>query len=216
MLFDVGMTLIHVNGDVLSGCFAEEGAQVDPSDAVAALVLAAEARHLDYPRGADGDGRVARHLGFLLNVVPSRAEAAFARALCHPELYSVLDPGAHATLAELKERGVCLAAVANADGRLEQELGAFDLARYFDVLVDSQMLGVEKPDARIFDCAAERLGVPLQHSWYVGDGLVNDVLGACGAGIGRAILYDRPRVRATYRGVTRITELTQLTELLCP
>ena len=44
--------------------------------------------------------------------------------------------------------------------------------------------GVHKPDPRLFEITAERLGVKPQECIYVGDHPVNDIQGALSAGMG--------------------------------
>jgi HAD superfamily hydrolase (TIGR01509 family) len=211
VLFDVGMTLIHINGNVIVDCLAEAGIDgVDPADAVNAILLAAEARYLPLPRNASGDEKVAAHMACLLGVEPSPAITAFEQATRRGDLYSELDPGAHPTLSALRDEGVALAAVANAEGRLIEELAEFDLNHYFEVFIDSRILGLEKPDPRVYRAASDSLGVPLPDCWFVGDGLVNDVLGAQAAGVSRGILYDRRSLRTVLPGIWRINTLPEL------
>jgi putative hydrolase of the HAD superfamily len=59
----------------------------------------------------------------------------------------------------------------------------------FDVILDSQVEGVEKPDPRLFRLALERLGEPAEAALHVGDFYNVDVVGARAAGI-RPILVD--------------------------
>ena len=49
--------------------------------------------------------------------------------------------------------------------------------------MDSAVVGVEKPDARIFDSALSALGLPADQVGYVGDTLAFDVRGARAAGL---------------------------------
>ena len=50
-------------------------------------------------------------------------------------------------------------------------------------VIDSRVVGVEKPDARIFQLALDALGVEASRSVYVGDTVKFDVRGAEGAGL---------------------------------
>jgi HAD superfamily hydrolase (TIGR01549 family) len=212
VLFDAGMTLIHPSGQILVDELRAEGLEVPggPRGAVAALVMAAEARHLPLPAGEDGTWRVATTWAMLLGLEAGRGARGCARALARPDLYDDLDPGTVPTLRGLRERGTVLGVISNSAGTVADDLAAFGLLDYLDVVVDSTVVGVEKPDRRIFEVALERLGLPGEDCWYVGDGLVNDVLGAQAAGLGRAVLYDRFESYAHLPGVPRITTLTQL------
>jgi putative hydrolase of the HAD superfamily len=51
------------------------------------------------------------------------------------------------------------------------------------VVVDSAVVGIEKPDPRIFAFALQVLDVPAERTLYVGDTVRNDVLGARAAGL---------------------------------
>jgi FMN phosphatase YigB (HAD superfamily) len=63
------------------------------------------------------------------------------------------------------------------------------LAQYFDVLIDSKLVGFEKPDPRIFQPALAGLGVAPEEALYVGDLYEVDVIGARRAGMA-AVLLD--------------------------
>jgi FMN phosphatase YigB (HAD superfamily) len=81
--------------------------------------------------------------------------------------------------------------VSNSDGRVAQALDAAGLRHYFDVVIDSALVGLEKPDPGIFRAALEALAVAPEEALYVGDLYEVDVLGAQAAGI-RAILFAPP------------------------
>jgi putative hydrolase of the HAD superfamily len=51
------------------------------------------------------------------------------------------------------------------------------------VVVDSAVVGIEKPDPRIFSFALQVIDVPAERTLYVGDTVRNDVLGARAAGL---------------------------------
>jgi putative hydrolase of the HAD superfamily len=78
--------------------------------------------------------------------------------------------------------------VSNSDGRVAEALEAAGLRGYFDVVVDSALVGVEKPDPAIFRAALEVLEVPPAEALYLGDLYDVDVLGAKAAGIPAVLL----------------------------
>jgi HAD superfamily hydrolase (TIGR01509 family) len=92
-------------------------------------------------------------------------------------------------LNELKELGYILGVVSNSDGRIESAFEQAGLWSYFDFFIDSFLVGVEKPDPRIFRLAIERAGVDASEAAYVGDLYPVDVVGARSAGL-VPILYD--------------------------
>jgi putative hydrolase of the HAD superfamily len=100
---------------------------------------------------------------------------------------SVAERSAEA-LERLRQAGLKLGVVSNSDGRVEQALDAAGLRPYFDVIIDSALVGVEKPDPRIFHAALDALGVSADETLYVGDLYEVDVLGARAAGVEAVLL----------------------------
>jgi HAD superfamily hydrolase (TIGR01509 family) len=85
--------------------------------------------------------------------------------------------------------GLQLVVVSNADGTVEQLLEKQQFRSYFDVVIDSHNVGVEKPDPRIFQIALERSGATREQTLHVGDMYNFDVVGARSAGV-HALLLD--------------------------
>lgn len=115
-------------------------------------------------------------------------------------------------LEELKRLGFKLAVVSNADGRVERALHASGIGRFFATIIDSHVVGVEKPDARIFHLALEACGSTAAQSVYVGDIYEIDVRGARNAGM-QALLLD-PLDRYAAVDCVRIKSLADLPQLL--
>jgi HAD superfamily hydrolase (TIGR01549 family) len=93
-------------------------------------------------------------------------------------------------LANLLHAGTPLGVVSNSEGRLAELLDELDWARYFGVVADSGRLGFEKPDRRIFEWTADRLGVKTTDLIHVGDAWAADIEGALAVGA-RAIWITR-------------------------
>ena len=91
-------------------------------------------------------------------------------------------------LARLKAAGLRLGIVSNSDGRVEEALTASGLRDLFDVVIDSGVVGVEKPDPAIFRAALDALDVRPEEALYVGDLYEIDVIGARAAGIEAVLL----------------------------
>jgi HAD superfamily hydrolase (TIGR01509 family) len=157
------------------------------------VASAAAALELEQEGGSEGE-RAARYLRALFlgaGLVPDEwpaVEAALYAAHRERHLWSGGDAGTGRALTRLRDAGVRLGVVSNSDGRVEQALDAAGLARYFDVIVDSRVAGVEKPDPRIFRAALDRLGVEPAAALYVGDVYEVDVVGARGAGLDAALV----------------------------
>ena len=60
----------------------------------------------------------------------------------------------------LQAVGLRVAVVSNSDGRAERHLENADMLRGIEFVVDSHLVGIEKPDPAIFAVALGRLGTP--------------------------------------------------------
>jgi putative hydrolase of the HAD superfamily len=127
-------------------------------------------------------------------------------------LWTVACNGALEAVALLKERGLRLGVVSNAEGTVARNLDDAGFKGAFETVVDSHLVGVEKPDPAIFRIALERMSLDPERTVFVGDLPEVDVKGARAAGI-PAVLLDRHRL---YDGVPapRITALEELPGLL--
>jgi putative hydrolase of the HAD superfamily len=104
-------------------------------------------------------------------------------------LWSLVPPGLLDALAALRATGVHVAVVSNSEGMLERVFAQLGILAAVDLVVDSGVVGIEKPDPRIFHVALERFAVPPDRALHLGDNFSTDVLGARAAGI-RVALVD--------------------------
>jgi putative hydrolase of the HAD superfamily len=72
-------------------------------------------------------------------------------------------------------------------------LDQLHLRPYFDLVLASGEVGIQKPDPGIFAAALERIDARADRSIYVGDNYWADVIGAQRAGL-TPILFDRHRL----------------------
>ena len=125
-------------------------------------------------------------------------------------LWCGLDPDVPRVVGELKRAGLSVGVISNTeDGRLEEMCKLLEIAVHFDLLVDSHVVGLRKPDAAIFHYALEQLNVAPHEAIYIGDSYGHDVLGAQNAGL-RAILLD-PLNLYLESDCPRINALSELT-----
>ena len=127
-------------------------------------------------------------------------------------LWTVAIDGAPQAVAELRRRGFELGVVSNAEGRVAEDLDSAGYEGLFTTVVDSHVVGVEKPDPRIFEIAMERLGAKSETTIYLGDVPAVDVEGAKAARI-TPVLVD---MHGLYRSVDvrRIDSIRELPGLL--
>lgn len=93
-------------------------------------------------------------------------------------------------LDSLQARGKRLGIISNFSPNCESLLTHLGLAHYFDFFIVSGILGIEKPDPRIFQAAITAAGQDVSELVYVGDSVFHDVDGAHAVGMD-AILIDR-------------------------
>ncbi len=98
-------------------------------------------------------------------------------------------PSTPRVLSALRERSVTLGVISNADGRIASLLQNSGIADFFEVVIDSHVVGVEKPDPRIFQLALEQFETPAVQTLFIGDLYSADVVGAQRAGL-QAVLLD--------------------------
>jgi len=98
-------------------------------------------------------------------------------------LWSVALPGTADGLDALRKAGWLVACISNADGTVARLLETAGILPHLEFVVDSGVVGVEKPDPRIFEIALERAQVTAAESYYVGDVHPIDVVGARDVGM---------------------------------
>jgi putative hydrolase of the HAD superfamily len=86
--------------------------------------------------------------------------------------------------------------VSNATTRLEAYLAAIGLDEAFDAVINTARIGVAKPDRRVFDKAAQRVGADLKRCLFVDD-TVGHVNAAQAAGATSVHYQDIEQLRAT-------------------
>ena len=127
--------------------------------------------------------------------VPAERMDEVARTLqrLHQEwhLWCRTMPGTAAALDRLRAAGLRLAVVSNSDGRVEEALKAAGIRDRFEVVLDSALVGVEKPDPAIFRAALTALAVGPDEALYVGDLYDVDVVGARAAGMEAILLASQ-------------------------
>ena len=102
--------------------------------------------------------------------------------------------GVRPALTALRDMGLKLTIVSNANGTLCAHLARIGLDRFVDCVLDSHDEQVEKPDPRLFEIALARSGARRESTIHVGDLYNIDVVGARNAGL-RAVLLDEADLR---------------------
>lgn len=97
--------------------------------------------------------------------------------------------GAFEILDRIRKTGRKLALIANDNSvNARNIIKTTGLEDYFDVIVISEELGVEKPNQEIFVAALTKLGVKPENAVMVGNRIDSDIIGANGAGM-KSVLF---------------------------
>src|SRR5439155_24411556 len=111
-------------------------------------------------------------------------------AFAEKAVWSHLAPGSLEGLGALAATGVTLAIVSNSDGTLEERLRAEGICQVgpgrgvpMAIVIDSDAVGVAKPDPAIFRLALDATGVAPERALHIGDIVGADVNGALAAGV---------------------------------
>ena len=197
VLFDAGGTLINPDYVRVAGVLMKVlGRAPDAAAFVAAEYAGRDAVESVMARnGGRKDGeRWVLHFGAMFGALGYSQEES-ARVGPHivaahraANLWTVPQPGAIEGLAALRRAGFIVGVVSNADGTVDQLLAGAGFAPHLAFVVDSGVVGIEKPDPRIFDIALGLAGVTAEEAVYVGDLYPVDVVGARRAGIEPVLL----------------------------
>jgi 2-haloalkanoic acid dehalogenase type II len=205
VLFDFGGTLFDY-ADLARGQLesivalaARLGLAHSPKDLVAAQRRATSKVFRDYLDRTyylhdeffnDALNATGRELG--IDLAPDDARFYFAEQHRNRARDFRLRPGVLDALDALRSRGLHLGIVSNIDeADLHHLIDLGGLRERFDSLLSSEAAASCKPDARIFEIALERAGCAPEEALFVGDTLLQDVLGANRMGMRSVLLWHR-------------------------
>lgn len=111
-----------------------------------------------------------------LGIRDTKREAQAAEAFAKPS-ERILHRNRH-ILEKLKLDGFRMGVISNFYGNVETLCKEASLHPYFEVVIDSAIAGVRKPDPRIFHLALEKLEIEPGHAVMVGDSFERDIIPA--------------------------------------
>ena len=105
-------------------------------------------------------------------------------------------PNVNRTMKELREMGIRLGVISNiiSSSFVPHILKEYNIDQYMECVILSSETGFRKPDARIFDLALTKLGLPAGEAAYVGDTISRDVMGARNANLAMMIQIKNPAI----------------------
>jgi HAD superfamily hydrolase (TIGR01549 family) len=197
VIFDLGGTLLHFDYPFISAEFQKIGFNISQDDFYLAVARANHEieRQMQQGLGATDAARLPIFFNALLREIHAPVESEkFIDDILFPRhqemnLWNYVQDGTIELLKALREK-YRVAMISNSDGRAEQKTIQFGLREHLEFVIDSHYVDVEKPDARIFEMACEKLNLPASACVYVGDIYSIDVVGAANAKMS-AVLLDR-------------------------
>jgi HAD superfamily hydrolase (TIGR01509 family) len=217
LCLDAGNTVVFLDHPRLALVCAREGFTTSAE----ALVRAEGEAKVAIERGEGVDVawsnahmRGAHGWGLVVATMLNRAGLAsdrIARALegiwsTHRErnLWSLVPDGLPAALQRVRASGTRVAVVSNSEGALEGIFEELGILGAFDLVVDSGIVGVEKPDPAIFRIVFDRFSIPPEHALHLGDTYGTDVVGARAAGARVALIDPHGHFAGRHTDVPRV------------
>jgi len=212
LFIDAGGVLVFPSWTRVSNALAKQGVIV-AADVLAAAELPAK-RDLDVGRTVvhtsdEQQGwlyfnRVLAEAGIPRTDGTDAALAELHRYHQEWNLWEHVPGGVVPALVRFRALGLRLVVVSNANGKLPLLFERVGLAPLVDLMLDSAIEGVEKPDPRLFQIALARARAKAATTLHVGDLYHVDIVGARAAGIDAVLLdpaglyegFDCPRVRS--------------------
>jgi putative hydrolase of the HAD superfamily len=216
VLFDAGNTLLFLDYPRMAAAVSKATGVPLTGELLASHAMAA-ARVMEEGKSSDREraGRYLKALFELSGVPVSQGDTVRDTLVAlHTEkhLWAGAQPGTFEALDRLAAAGIRMAVISNSDGRADEGLRAAGLLERFEFVIDSQLVGFEKPDPRIFQAALSRMGLTAAESVYVGDLYEVDVVGARAAGMD-VILLD-PASEFSDRGVRTAPDVAGAVDLI--
>lgn len=227
IFFDAGNTFLSMDFDRVATVAADmglfcSGSQLERAEATARPALSAA---LAEGRSTEGGSAFRFYLQAILAGLPAgcpngveleEMATALAGRLFVPGrndlLWNRRLPGRKDALERIQSLGYRMVVVSNSDGSMRRNVESIGLAQLFDALIDSSVVGFEKPDPRIFRVALQTVGADAERTVHVGDLYAADVVGARAAGVHAVLLDpwdDWPEVDCP-----KVADLTELAALL--
>ncbi|HEY6844316.1 MAG TPA: HAD family hydrolase [Thermoanaerobaculia bacterium] len=220
VFLDAGGVLVWPNWSRVADALRTHGVSVDAKKLEAADPLARYELDRAHVVDASTDQRRSRSFFDLVFEeagveLSERTTAAMQEVLRYHSVHNLWEQVpefVRPALRQLRTDGYKLSVVSNANGTVAKLFERLGLAPLVDMIFDSQVEGLEKPDPRFFELAITRSGARAETTVHVGDFYNIDVVGARRASL-LPVLVDEIDLR---RGAdcARIRTIAELPELL--
>ncbi len=175
-LFDRYGTIKKITPDIIAG--------FDIADGVTAEIFAEELIFADKQYVHKGWKNIHAYLieKNIFKTIPTYEEYACNVLKCF-KTTTVKYDFAIPVLKEIKNMGIKTALITNGTSELQYfKIKSLDMEDCFDEVIVSGETPYEKPDVRIFQLMAEKLGIKTNEMLYIGDHPINDIDGSRNAG----------------------------------
>lgn len=219
LLLDAGNTLVYLDHDTLAEIATSAGYDASAEQLRKGEATAKRRYEEIMARG------VSHELGWNLymevvfesaGLTPDQARRATELAREEHDRFNLwrkVPAGLVQALQRARAAGLRLGVVSNSEGKLAELLVRVGLMGLLELVVDSGLEGVRKPDPEIFRRALARLAVPPDQALYAGDIPEVDVVGARAAGM-EAVLIDTLDHYPAFQDAPRFHSLTALLEAM--
>ncbi|HJT15963.1 MAG TPA: HAD family hydrolase [Thermoanaerobaculia bacterium] len=220
VFLDAGGVLVWPNWSRVADALSAHGVPADAKKLEAADPLARYELDRAHVVDASTDQRRSRSFFDLVFEeagieVSDRTAAAMQDVLAYHKVHNLWEnvpDFVKPALRELRADGYKLAVVSNANGTVQKLFERVGLAPLVDMIFDSQIEGMEKPDPRFFELAITRSGARAHATVHVGDFYNIDVVGARRASL-LPVLVDEIDLRRD-ADCARIRSIAELPERL--
>ncbi|ACF14649.1 HAD-superfamily hydrolase, subfamily IA, variant 1 [Chloroherpeton thalassium ATCC 35110] len=217
IIFDLGGTLLHLDYPFIAKHLLEHGIEVSEESffrSVSCVNYKLEHVLKSQPTSTDAS-RWSIYFQYLLEEfhAPFNYES-FINDVLRPRhqshnLWNYVLPGTTELLKELKKQ-YRLAMISNSDGRAEEKTIQYNLREYLEFVIDSQFVGVEKPNKKIFEIALNQLQLKPSECFYIGDIYSIDVVGARASGITPVLLNKADNHHYDCLSISKLSDIHSL------
>jgi putative hydrolase of the HAD superfamily len=224
---DAGNTVIFLDHSRIAGILEAEGFRSTVADLV--RIEGEAKRELedgrgvrvrwenDHLPGAPSWGRMIGTMIARAGVPEARVPellVTFWRDHVRKNLWWLVPDGLGPALDAVRAAGVPVVIVSNSEGMLDVLFEELSITRLFDLVVDSGKIGIEKPDARIWQIALDAYPTRPEAVLHLGDTVATDVIGAQALGFRTGLIDPYVHYAGRHREATRVPGVVEVAQAL--
>ena len=136
--------------------------------------------------------------------------ARFWRAHVELNLWWLVPDGLGPALDAVRASGVPVVIVSNSEGMLDVLFDRLGIAKHFDLVVDSGKVGIEKPDAGIWQLALDAYPTSADRVLHLGDTYATDIAGAEALGFRAGLIDPFGHYSGRHEAVQRVAGVVEV------